>query len=92
MTRFSPRKLAALDLPDDLIAQTLRERGAVEVLPTPRRPQPNADGVTMALTIDGRDTGQRVAALDCSGRWTAAGRKILHLLPNTIGADVNNLM
>jgi CHC2 zinc finger/Toprim domain len=55
---------------------------------------PVLDGIE-ALTIlvdhDRSGTGQR-QSLECSARWTAAGREVIRITPFAVGADINDVI
>jgi putative DNA primase/helicase len=47
--------------------------------------------LTIAVDNDESGTGQ-LAALECSGRWTDAGREVFRLIPNQAGDDFNDIV
>jgi putative DNA primase/helicase len=47
--------------------------------------------LTLIVDNDESGTGQRVA-LECSRRWTAAGREVLRIIPDHQGSDMNNII
>jgi Toprim domain len=49
------------------------------------------EALTILVDHDASGTGQR-AAIECSARWTAAGREVLRVIPDEPGADINNLI
>jgi hypothetical protein len=49
------------------------------------------EALTILVDHDQSGTGQR-AALECSARWTAAGREVFRFVPRRIGDDVNDLL
>lgn len=49
------------------------------------------EALTLLVDHDVNGTSQR-AALECSGRWTAAGREVIRLVPISLGADFNDLV
>jgi putative DNA primase/helicase len=49
------------------------------------------ESITILVDHDESGTGQR-AALDCSKRWTDAGREVFRLVPRQMGTDVNDLL
>jgi hypothetical protein len=55
---------------------------------------PVLDGIeclTILVDNDRSGTGQR-RALECSARWTSAGREVTRVTPRTAGADINDLI
>jgi hypothetical protein len=57
---------------------------------------PGVDGLHVVVDNDPPDErGQRKgpeAALECSARWTAAGRDVIRIIPDEIGADFNDII
>ena len=51
---------------------------------------PGVEVLTLLVDHDESGAGQR-AALECSARWTAAGREVVRLVPNTMGTDFADL-
>jgi putative DNA primase/helicase len=49
------------------------------------------ESVTIMVDHDPSETGQN-AALECSARWTGAGREVFRLVPRHVGTDVNDLL
>jgi putative DNA primase/helicase len=47
--------------------------------------------LTIPVDNDESGTGQR-AALECSRRWTDAGREVFRLIPNQGGEDFNDIV
>jgi putative DNA primase/helicase len=47
--------------------------------------------LTIIVDNDESGTGQR-AALDCSSRWTGAGREVFRVVPDRRGDDLNNIL
>jgi putative DNA primase/helicase len=47
--------------------------------------------LTIAVDNDESGTGQR-AALDCSRRWTEAGREVFRVIPDRCGDDINDIV
>jgi putative DNA primase/helicase len=47
--------------------------------------------LTIAVDNDESGTGQRVA-LECSKRWTAAGREVFRIIPDRTGDDFNDVV
>ena len=47
--------------------------------------------LTIAVDNDESGTGQR-AALECSSRWTSAGREVFRIIPDRCGDDLNDLV
>jgi len=47
--------------------------------------------LTVLVDNDESGTGQRVA-LDCSNRWTDAGREVLRVIPDGRGKDFNDIV
>jgi Toprim domain len=47
--------------------------------------------LTIAVDNDESGTGQR-AALECSSRWTGAGREVFRILPDRTGDDLNDVV
>ncbi len=47
--------------------------------------------LTIIVDNDVSGTGQR-AALDCSRRWTAAGREVFRVIPDRCGEDINDVV
>jgi hypothetical protein len=47
--------------------------------------------LTIAVDNDESGTGQR-AALECSNRWTDAGREVFRVIPDRIGDDLNDVV
>jgi Toprim domain len=47
--------------------------------------------LTIAVDNDESGTGQR-AALDCSRRWTEAGREVFRVIPDRCGDDINDVV
>ena len=55
---------------------------------------PVLSGVSVLKILVDNDvsgTGQRVA-IECTNRWTAAGRTVFRLVPKKLGADFNDLV
>jgi putative DNA primase/helicase len=53
---------------------------------------PVLDGIeSITLLVDHDDAGQR-AAQQCSSRWAAAGREVIHLTPRISGDDFNDII
>jgi putative DNA primase/helicase len=49
------------------------------------------DCITLIVDNDENGTGQR-AALECSRRWTEAGREVLRVVPDRVGDDMNDVV
>ena len=49
------------------------------------------DCITIIVDHDENGTGQR-AALDCSRRWTEAGREVFRVIPDRCGDDINDVV
>jgi putative DNA primase/helicase len=49
------------------------------------------EALTILVDNDASGRGQR-AALECSARWTRAGREVLRAVPNQIGYDFNDVL
>jgi hypothetical protein len=47
--------------------------------------------LTIIVDNDESGTGQR-AALECSSRWTGAGREVLRIIPDRCGEDFNDVV
>ena len=47
---------------------------------------PGVESLTLLVDHDESGAGQR-AAMECSARWTGAGREVVRLTPNAMGAD-----
>jgi Toprim domain-containing protein len=47
--------------------------------------------LTIAVDNDESGTGQR-AALECSSRWTGAGREVFRIIPDRTGDDLNDVV
>lgn len=47
--------------------------------------------LTILVDNDESGTGQQ-AALECSRRWTDAGREVFRLIPNQVGEDFNDIV
>jgi hypothetical protein len=47
--------------------------------------------LTITVDNDASGTGQR-AALDCSSRWTHAGREVFRIIPDRTGDDLNDVV
>jgi hypothetical protein len=53
---------------------------------------------TLWIAVDNDKADQRgrqvgiEAALECSQRWTAAGRTVYRVTPNRVGRDLNDVM
>jgi Toprim domain len=47
--------------------------------------------LTILVDNDESGTGQR-AALECSGRWTSAGRDVFRIIPDRCGDDLNDIV
>ena len=47
--------------------------------------------LTIIVDNDESGTGQR-AALECSSRWTDAGREVFRIIPDCRGSDMNNII
>ena len=47
--------------------------------------------LTIIVDNDESGTGQR-AALECSSRWTSAGREVYRIVPNRCGEDINDVV
>jgi len=47
--------------------------------------------LTILVDNDESGTGQR-AALECSSRWTSAGREVLRIIPDRCGDDLNDIV
>jgi putative DNA primase/helicase len=52
---------------------------------------PGVECLTILVDHDENGTGQR-AALDCSRRWTGAGREVLRIVPDCCGDDINDVI
>ena len=52
---------------------------------------PGIEALTLLADNDSSSTGQN-AALECSGRWTEAGREVVRLTPRVLGADFNDVV
>jgi len=52
---------------------------------------PGIESITVLVDHDKNETGQR-AALECSRRWTSAGREVFRFMPRRTGDDVNDLL
>jgi putative DNA primase/helicase len=52
---------------------------------------PGTDSLTILVDYDESGTGQR-AALECSRRWTKAGREVFRIIPNRCGDDINDVV
>jgi Toprim domain-containing protein len=49
------------------------------------------DGLHIIVDHDASGAGQR-AALACSERWTTAGRDVIRIVPDDVGADFNDII
>jgi hypothetical protein len=49
------------------------------------------DALSILVDNDANGAGQRAAAT-CSDRWVAAGREVFHILPDMVGADMNDVI
>ena len=49
------------------------------------------DCITIIVDHDENGTGQR-AALECSRRWTEAGREVFRVVPDLCGDDINDVV
>jgi putative DNA primase/helicase len=49
------------------------------------------ESLTIIVDNDESGTGQR-AALECSSRWTSAGREVFRVIPNRCGEDINDVV
>jgi hypothetical protein len=49
------------------------------------------EGLTIIVDNDESSTGQR-AALECSRRWTGAGRDVFRVIPDRRGSDINDVV
>ena len=49
------------------------------------------EALTLLVDNDASGTGQR-AANECSARWTAAGREVIRLIPDTMGNDFADIV
>lgn len=47
--------------------------------------------LTILVDNDARGTGQ-ASALECSHRWTSAGREVFRVVPTTVGADMADIV
>jgi putative DNA primase/helicase len=47
--------------------------------------------LTIIVDNDASGTGQR-AALECSSRWTIAGREVFRVIPDRSGDDMNDVV
>jgi Toprim domain len=47
--------------------------------------------LTIIVDNDESGTGQQ-AALECSSRWTSAGREVFRIIPNRCGEDINDVV
>lgn len=52
---------------------------------------PGIEALTLLVDNDESGAGQR-SALECSLRWTSAGRQVIRLVPNAPGIDFNDLV
>jgi hypothetical protein len=52
---------------------------------------PSVECLTILVDHDENGTGQR-AALDCSRRWTGAGREVRRIIPDRCGDDINDVV
>jgi putative DNA primase/helicase len=52
---------------------------------------PGIDALTILVDNDESGTGQR-RAIECSDRWTKAGREVLRVIPRHSGDDLNDLV
>jgi len=52
---------------------------------------PGIEALTVLVDHDAGGTGQNAAA-ECAARWSAAGREVTRLTPNTVGADFNDVV
>jgi putative DNA primase/helicase len=52
---------------------------------------PGIGCLTIIVDNDENGTGQR-AALECSSRWTSAGREVFRVVPNRCGEDINDVV
>jgi len=68
-------------------AWTLGDAGNVENFPV----LGGIEALTILVDNDASGRGQR-AALDCSARWTRAGREVLRAVPAQTGHDFNDLL
>jgi putative DNA primase/helicase len=49
------------------------------------------EALTILVDNDASGTGQR-RAMECSDRWTKAGREVLRVLPRRSGDDLNDIV
>jgi putative DNA primase/helicase len=49
------------------------------------------ESLTILVDHDKSGAGQR-AALECSSRWTGAGREVFRIIPDHCGDDVNDIV
>jgi hypothetical protein len=57
------------------------------------RDVPNLSGIeclTIIVDNDESGTGQQ-AALECSSRWTSAGRNVFRIIPDRCGEDIDDV-
>jgi Toprim domain len=52
---------------------------------------PGVDALTILVDNDESGTGQR-RAIECSDRWTKAGREVLRIIPRRAGDDLNDIV
>ena len=65
---------------------SLGSSGAIRAFPV----LPGIECLTIIVDNDPGGTGQ-AAALECSQRWTGAGREVFRVLPNEVGADLADI-
>ena len=51
---------------------------------------PDVESLTILVDNDESGTGQQ-AALECSSRWTTAGREVFRIIPDRCGDDLNDI-
>jgi hypothetical protein len=68
-------------------AWTLGDAGNLAAFPV----VPGIESLTILVDHDENGTGQR-AALECSERWTQAGREVFRIIPDRCGDDLNNVV
>jgi putative DNA primase/helicase len=49
------------------------------------------DALSIFVDNDANGVGQKAAAT-CSDRWVAAEREVFHILPDAVGADMNDVI
>jgi hypothetical protein len=52
---------------------------------------PGVEALTILVDNDESGTGQR-RAIECSDRWTKAGREVLRVIPRRSGDDLNDIV